>query len=115
MARELSGYDDTFANQLEATFGHTRDDPEPEPHTHLVLGGGYYGQGDTLDKAKRNFRAVGGRLTDGYRHMDFGPAIDWVSIGPWGDVTWETRDGSPYDPDNPDHQPVVTDHARRNR
>lgn len=80
---------------------------------HLVLGSGYYGQGDTLADAKREFRKVGGRLSDGYRHMEFGPAIDWTAIGPWGDVEWKTRDGSAYDADNPDHQPVVTDHAPR--
>ena len=39
--------------------------------TFVVLGHNYWGKGDTLDKAKRQFQREGGKLSKGYGILYF--------------------------------------------
>lgn len=91
--------------------------PDRIPWLIISLGSpGYYGLGQTMDEAKRNFRKQGGRLSDGYRSYWFGDSIRFDYVDGFGAVHWVTADGSDYDRTNSAHQPVVHQHEpRRNR
>lgn len=74
-----------------------------------------WGTGDDLAQAKRNFTKYGGALREGYTVYTFNPGLEFTGISGMGSIQWRTRDGSEYDPKNPDHQPVVAEHSKRSK
>lgn len=47
-------------------------DSDRVKETYLIVGPGYWGEGDTLDEAKLNFRRAGGKLSGKYVLYHFG-------------------------------------------
>jgi hypothetical protein len=60
----------------------------------LVIGQHYWGSADDLAGAKKNYRAEGGRLSNGYAIVEFGPDLTFTGVDMLGQVHW-TGDGEP--------------------
>ena len=57
--------------------------------THVVIGNGSWGSGDTLAEAKANFRRHHGRLSDGYVALTFDADTEFVGVDQMGYVHWK--------------------------
>lgn len=64
-------------------------DTETATETILVAGANYWGQGDTLAKAKRAFQSQGGELSEGYEIVTFGPGSKFLGVDMMGRYSWE--------------------------
>ena len=54
----------------------------------LIIGNHYWGKGETLEKAKAQFRREGGRLSLGYIILDFGDDLEFKGVDQMGRVYW---------------------------
>lgn len=55
----------------------------------VVMGQFYWGRGDTLDEAKRNFKAEGGSLMRGYEIFEFPPETLFMGVNQMGVISWD--------------------------
>lgn len=71
----------------------TEQAPADAPtHTTVVIGGGVWGKGSTLDEAKRNFSRYGGSLSAGYVILTFGSRSEFAGVDEIGRVHWSGDD-----------------------
>lgn len=61
--------------------------------TYLVMGQYYWGHGDDLATAKRNFRAQGGVLSNGYAKLEFPQGISFAGVDMMGRYQWAYPNG----------------------
>lgn len=54
----------------------------------LVIGQHYWGHGNTLAEAKKNFREEGGILSKGYAIIEFRPGLTFKGVNSYGFYTW---------------------------
>lgn len=54
----------------------------------VAIGMGYWGKGADLAEAKANFRKFGGRLSDGYMVLEFGPGSEFSGVSGMGYYHW---------------------------
>lgn len=66
----------------------------------VVIGNHYWGKGETLAEAKKQFRREGGRLSLGYTILDFGTDLTFKGVDQMGRVYWE-GEGRPTDTEVP--------------
>lgn len=77
----------------------------------VVIGWHYWGKGKDLATAKKNWRAQGGRLSDGYTILEFDEVTEFKGVDDFSRYHWGTTDGS----DPHDHAPKETDVAPRGK
>lgn len=61
--------------------------------TYLVMGQYYWGHGVDLATAKRNFKAQGGVLSNGYAKVVFPQGISFATVDGMGRYMWATKPG----------------------
>lgn len=66
--------------------------------TVLVIGNNYWGHGQTLVEAKKNFRRFGGQLSLGYTVVEFDADQEFDGVDQMGYVHWRNADGSDREP-----------------
>lgn len=60
-----------------------------EAITVVVIGHHYWGKGETLPEAKANFRRFGGRLSLGYRILEFDAETEFLGVDDMGYYRWK--------------------------
>jgi len=70
------------------------DDLPADTAQVLILGPNYWGKGDTLVEARRNFRGSGGSLNRGYIVYAFPKGLTRLYVDGMGAVAWEWEDGA---------------------
>lgn len=55
----------------------------------VVMGQFYWGRGDTLDEAKKNFKSQGGSLIRGYTIYEFPPETLFMGVNGMGFISWD--------------------------
>lgn len=75
----------------------------------LVIGNHYWGRGNDLATAKKNFREQGGQMSKGYTILEFGPDQEFMGVDPvFGQVSWKNDDGSDREPKATEVKPKVS-------
>lgn len=55
----------------------------------VVMGQFYWGKGDDLAEAKRQFKSQGGTLTRGYEIFEFPPETLFMGVNQMGVISWD--------------------------
>lgn len=55
----------------------------------LVIGNHYWGHGEDLKEAKRNFQREGGKLSLGYNIVEFADGVKFDGVNQLGQVFWK--------------------------
>ena len=71
--------------------------------TVLVIGQHYWGHGEDLAAAKKNFKVEGGVLSSGYQIFEFPPELTFTGVDMIGQVHWERAE------EYADMKPTVTE------
>lgn len=59
--------------------------------TIVVIGQHYWGKGQDVDEAKRNFKREGGSLVNGYTILEFSNGLIFRGVDQMGRVHWDDQ------------------------